>query len=100
MDDAAFFEAQEDAAQITRVQSQLFAQIACRGIIAVSQLIKHSYLSQGEPALQNSIVKHTNFPGVQAIEAPHGVDPLLCLGPGFHRAAMLTDLLDIRQLSS
>ena len=73
LEQAAFEEAAQDAAQITQVQVELAGQLAGGGVLAVGQLVQHAHLGQREGTVQVVAPQDADAPGIQTIEAAHGI---------------------------
>src|SRR5215475_7830441 len=64
----------QQSAEITRVQSQLTAQLGRRSLFTLRQLVNDPGLGQGELAFQYVFAQYADLLRIEAIEAPHRFD--------------------------
>jgi hypothetical protein len=77
---AATGEGGQDATQIAGVQVERAGQLGGGGALAVGQLVQHADLGERERTAQIAVLQDANAAGIQAIEAPDGVDALVEVG--------------------
>src|SRR6266478_6088928 len=66
----------KNTAQVSRIQCQLFAHLRSRGLLAMSEFIKHADFGQGQRTVKQPFLQNTDLSRVEAIEAPDGLNAL------------------------
>src|SRR5205814_7265902 len=64
----------QNTAQVSRIQSQFFAQLCGRRLLAIGEFIEHADFGQGQRTVKQPFLQNTDLPRVEAIEAPDGLD--------------------------
>src|SRR5579864_465086 len=73
-DQLAFAETLQDAAQIAGIESQVRGEFGRGGPFAMRQLVEDAELGQRKRAVEEPFAQDSDLPGVETIEAAHGLD--------------------------
>src|SRR5438128_1214380 len=68
-------QALEEAAEVTKIEVEFRAERARSALAALPELIQYARLRQRERAAEVARLQRADAPRVEAVEAPHGVDP-------------------------
>src|SRR4029078_10409954 len=76
-DQPLLLETPQDAAEVTRVETKLFDQVARCRLFAMRQLVQHARLAQREGRLQKAVLQDAETLRVKAVES---ADSGTCFG--------------------
>jgi DNA-binding MarR family transcriptional regulator len=79
LDQAGFFETAQQAAEITGIEVECPADIACRRQPPTSDLVNHARFAERIGAVEEVLPQHSDLARVEAVEASHRGDAALML---------------------
>ncbi len=77
LDQAALLELLQQPAEIAGVEAEIAREVGGGQAVAMRQFVEHARLGQREGAFQQPFVEQPDLAGVEAVEGPHGIDPLI-----------------------
>src|ERR1700685_4452937 len=94
LDQSAFLEIAQHAAQIPGIEIEGAADLGCGRRAAAGELVKHPRLAERIGAVEKGFAQHADLPRVEAVEAADRGDALVVLPNGRHGAS-LGQILDL-----
>src|ERR1700685_829933 len=91
LDQAAFLEVAQHAAQITGIEIERAADLGRGRGAAAGELVKHPRLAERIGAVEKGFAQHADLPRVEAVEAADRGDALVVLADGWHKAKVRID---------
>src|SRR5215467_3380017 len=76
-DQTAFAKAEQDAAEISGIEAEIFADFRRDRRLAMCQLVEYAHFRKRERAVEMSFLEEADFPRIEAVEAADGLHRIL-----------------------
>src|SRR4029077_13804048 len=89
---SAPFEALQDAAEISRIETKVVAELRGGEQLAIRQFVEHACFGERKGAVQQALLQYAEAPRVKAGEMAHGIDLRFASGGGQARSRVLPNM--------